>query len=235
MNATTIEHESNVATLEPGARAHDIESPAPTLVPLAPAQTAPPRDGEARTEATQVIAVFCFEEPDNAVGSFVGKTVAELAQRGMNVHMFTRRPFAVERPGVGVHLVGESLGDDLLDAVQEFTRRAANAFLKIFPVGTKGVTLLGHEWSSIPTLSLLHAIKNLEATLSLQSLEWQRSDMSSEMSWRIAEIEMTGLREARTILVHDPATAKLARRKVPSCADRIKPAHEGLPVFAPAS
>jgi hypothetical protein len=50
--------------------------------------------------------------------------------------------------------------------------------------------------------------------------------MSGETSWQIAEIELAGLREARTILVHQASTAKIARRRLPECAGRIAAAQE---------
>jgi len=78
----------------------------------------------------------------------------------------------------------------------------------------------------VPTLSLLHAIRDLPAVASFHSLEWERSDMSGETSWQIAEIELAGLREARTILVHQASTAKIARRRLPECAGRITAAQE---------
>ena len=62
----------------------------------------------------------------------------------------------------------------------------------------------------------------------MHSLERQRSDLSGEISRRIEEIELSGLREVKAILVHDPATAEVAKYWVPECADRIRYAR---PIF----
>jgi glycosyltransferase involved in cell wall biosynthesis len=83
------------------------------------------------------------------------------------------------------------------------------------------VTLLGCEWSAAPALSVLHGIQQAPAILSLHSLERQRSDLSSALSREIEASELRGLREARTVFVHEPATAEVVRLWVPECADRI--------------
>src|SRR5208282_3814782 len=130
-----------------------------------------------------VFAAFCYEDPDSFIGRYVSQTVADLAENGTTVYLFARRHFPVDEPGVRTHAVGECAGEGMLGSVQEFTRRAANAFLRQFPAGTEGVTLLGYEWSTVPTLSLLHALRDLPAVASFHSLEWERSDMSGESSW----------------------------------------------------
>src|SRR5262249_4082523 len=66
--------------------------------------------------------------------------------------------------------------------------------------------------------------------LSLHSLERQRSDLSSDLARRIADIEMTRLREAGTLWIHDPATAEIARFWVPECFERIVNARSPFPV-----
>ena len=114
-----------------------------------------------------------------------------------------------------VHAVGECEGDDLLEQVQEFTRRACNAFLHEFPNGTPrhahGLRVVHHPR---PVAAARHQ-EDAGTLLSLHSLERQRSDMTSEISQEIEEIELSGLREARSVLVHDPATAAAVRSCVP--------------------
>jgi glycosyltransferase involved in cell wall biosynthesis len=73
----------------------------------------------------------------------------------------------------------------------------------------------------MPALSILRGIKSVNAILSLHSLERQRTTLTSEVSKRIEQIELTGLREAKTVLVQEPATAEVAKYWVPECADRI--------------
>jgi hypothetical protein len=179
-----------------------------------------------RSVGQVVFAAFCYEDPDSFIGRYVRQTAAELAGSGTTVYLFARHLFPDDEPGVRTHAVGDCGGEDLLASVQEFTRRAANAFMRQFPAGTEGVTLLGYEWSAVPTLSLLHALRDLPAVASFHSLEWERSDMSGDTSWQISQIELTGLREAQTILVHRASTAKIARRKLPECAGRIAAAEK---------
>jgi glycosyltransferase involved in cell wall biosynthesis len=174
------------------------------------------------------LAVFCYAEPESSVGRHAIKTVAALARRNIPVHLFAR--YDVDIPGATVHAVGDPLEADLVDSAQEFTRRAANAFLQHFADGSAHVTVLGYEWSSVPALSLLRGVKNLGCLLSLDSMERQRSDMGSDLSRRIAAIEMAGLREARTVLVQNPAAGEVARYWVPECADRLVPARQPFPV-----
>jgi hypothetical protein len=187
--------------------------------------TAPEHEDD-RPVGQAVFAAFCYEDPDSFIGRYVSETVADLAESGTTVYLFARQHFPGDEPGVRTHTVGECAGEGILGSVQEFTRCATNAFLRQFPVGTEGVTLLGYEWSAVPTLSLLHALRDLPAVASFHSLEWERSDMSNETSWQIAEIELAGLREARTILVHQASTAKIARHRLPECAGRIAAAQQ---------
>ncbi|HEX5271140.1 MAG TPA: glycosyltransferase family 4 protein, partial [Gemmataceae bacterium] len=152
------------------------------------------------------------------------------AARGVNVHIFTRKAFEPGAAGVSVHVLGEGEDGSLTEQVQEFTHRACNAFLRQFQGATVPVTLLGCEWSAVQAMSLIRGITDVNSILSLQSLERQRSDMTSEMSRAIEAIELGGLREARHVLVHEPGTAEVARHWVPECADRTTVLHTPFPV-----
>jgi glycosyltransferase involved in cell wall biosynthesis len=167
-----------------------------------------------------VVALFCYEEAGSGVGQFVGRLAGALARRRIAVHVFARHAFDLGT-GVAVHAVGECSGADLPEQVQEFTRRAGNVFLDRFQAASAPITLLGCEWSSVPALTLLRGLKGLDAVLCLHSLERQRSDLSSPVSRRIEEMELSGLREAKTVLFREPATAEVAKYWVPECADRI--------------
>jgi glycosyltransferase involved in cell wall biosynthesis len=180
-------------------------------------------------DGQKALAVFCYEQPGSEVGDAVAKTIKALGRRRTPVHLFCRQSFALEGPGIHVHPVGVSTEGELLEQVQEFTRRAGNAFLQCFPAGAAPATLMGYEWSTVPVLSLLRGIKNLDALLSLHSLERQRSDMTSELSKQIEEIELSGLREARLLWVQEPATAEVAKYWVPDCADRLVTARKPFP------
>jgi glycosyltransferase involved in cell wall biosynthesis len=178
-----------------------------------------------------VLAILCFEEPDSRIGGFVSKLTEALARRHVPVHVFARKRFAVAA-GVSLHVVGHGSADeeDLLARVQDFTQRACNAFLKQFPAGTRNIRLLGCEWSSIPAFSILRSIRKVEVLLSLHSLERQRSDMTDDVSKKIVDIELTGLREADTILVHGAATAEAVQEILPARASKVVQAPELFPV-----
>jgi glycosyltransferase involved in cell wall biosynthesis len=176
------------------------------------------------------LAVFCHERPDSYVGEHVARVLATMAGRGVPIHLFARYPFGLADAGVQIHAVGECGDGDAVEQAQEYTRRATNAFLKQFPVGTGPVRLLGYEWSAVPALSLLRGLRNHDYLLSLHSLERQRSERVSALARQIEETELTGLREARTLLVHDPATAEVARQQVPECVGRVVQARALFPV-----
>jgi glycosyltransferase involved in cell wall biosynthesis len=182
-----------------------------------------------REDGRPALAVFCYEGPDSPVGRFVANLAAALARRGTPVHLFVRRGPELAATGVSVHVLGESDGE-LLEQVQEFTHRACNAFLKLFPNGHYPLTLLGCEWSSVPALSLLRGIKDADMLLSLHSLERQRGDLGSDVSRRIEEIELCGIREARTVLVHEGGTAEVVKHWLPECADRLTCVRSIFPV-----
>lgn len=189
------------------------------------APTLPPRNAPA-------LAILCFEAADSPIGQFLTQLANALADRQTPVHLFSCKPFEFFHPGIHVHALGECPGDSMLDRVQEFTRRACNAFLREFPAGSSSVAVLGHEWSSIPALSLLKANKNMPTLLALHSLERQRSDLSSEISRQIDEVELSGLREVQAILIHDAGVVDIAKKALPECSDRLVhlpwtfPAHE---------
>jgi glycogen synthase len=168
-----------------------------------------------------VLALFCFEAPGSAVAGRLEPLLAALATRGITVHLFVPRAFPLATPGATIHVLGECRELDLVAQVQEFGRRAGNAFLRLFRSPAAPVTLMGLDWSAIPPLTLLHGIKNLDVLLCLNSLERQRSDMTSEISKQIEEIELSGLRSARGILAWDPATAECARHVWSGCGERI--------------
>jgi hypothetical protein len=174
------------------------------------------------------IAVFCYEPPDSYIGLHVTNVVAALAGRGRKVHLFSRHPFVVSQPRVSVHAVGGSDEGDVVEQVQEFNRRAFNAFSQMMPV-SEPAEVLCFEWTTAPVLSLQRGLRNQPGVLSLHSLERQRSDLSSDASRRIAEIEVEALQSAR-LFMNEPATAEVARQWVPSCVDRMSTSHGMFPL-----
>ncbi len=189
-----------------------------------------PGGGESPRRQQRVVAMFCYEEPQSAVGRFVTKTALALAERQTQVHIFSRHRFEPNAAEVQVDAVGSGTEKDLIGRVHEFTRRACNSFLRRFHGSTANVTLMGHEWSTVPAISLLHGIKNVGAVLSMQSLERQRSGLDTGISKWIEETELAGMREARSIIVHDPGTAEIIKNCLPECADRIVDVCPGIPM-----
>ena len=189
----------------------------------------PPQDGQQRDEQ-HVLAMFCYEGPDSTVGRFVTKAARALGGRQVPVHIFSRQDFELASPGVHVHPVGTSSRGGLIEQVNEFTHRVCNSFLRIFHGSSGGITLMGHEWSAFPAISLLHGIKNINATVSLHSLERQRSGLDTGISKWIEETELSGLREARSIIVHDPGTAEIVKNCLPECTERIVTACLDIPM-----
>jgi glycosyltransferase involved in cell wall biosynthesis len=197
-------------------------------LPLFTALPAPGNGTAHHADDAQALAAFCFEPPGSDLGRYVTQVLAALGKRHIPVHLFVREPMATDVADMVVHAVGSSPAGNLLAQVQEFTRRAGNAFLQRFPNGAD-VTLMGFEWSAVPVLSLLRGIKNAATILSLHSLERQRSDMSSVLSQEIEAIELAGLHEAQALWVHDPATVEVAKFWVPACAERMVPARQPFP------
>jgi glycosyltransferase involved in cell wall biosynthesis len=186
--------------------------------------------GEEALGLSAPLALFCNEPPDSYIGGHIRGIIPALARRGSLVHLFCRHAYEIDEPGVKVHVIrgGEyhvsgSQGDSSSDVVaqaQEFTRQAANAFIKEFPPG-QPARVIGYEWSSAPVLAFIRGLRNLRGVLSLHSLERQRSDLTSEIAKRIAEVEREGIENARSLLLHDPGTAEVLRHWIPESVDRV--------------
>src|SRR5207302_1245620 len=131
----------------------------------------------------------------------------------------SRCSYPIKEPRVTVHVVGETDEGDIVEQVQEYTRRAGNAFMQQFPA-SQPVAVIGYEWTSAPVLSLLRGLRNLPGVLALHTVERQRSDLSSEIARKIADIEREGIEKARSLLVHDAGTAEVVRHWLPESADR---------------
>jgi glycosyltransferase involved in cell wall biosynthesis len=197
------------------------------------ADSAPSRLREIPAEPTAsrpALAIISFEEPATPLGQYAGNVALALAQRHTDVHFFTRKPYAFFHPGVSVHAVGDcAAGENILAQVEEFTRRACEAFDRKFAGSSTNVTLLGYDWSAVPTQSLLHASTKMPTLLSLHSLERQRCGLWSETSRQIDDLEVAGLRKAQTVLTHEASTAEIARDLVPECAARMVSAQWRFP------
>jgi len=177
------------------------------------------------------LAFFCYEDPQSEVGRYVGQAALALAGRQTPVHLFCRKAFDLKHPSLTLHAVGpDEEGEGLLASVQEFTGRVCQAFLRQFPAPSTPVALFAQEWSTVPAVCQLRDQQARDVMLSLHSLERQRSDMSSELSKQIEQIEHRGLREAQTVLIHTPGVGEIARFWVPECATRLTYARQPFPV-----
>ena len=107
-----------------------------------------------------------------------------------------------------------------MQSAEDFTARARRGLHRAFASGAEEVTALCHEWTCIGVLTELQA-RGVRTILSLHSLENMRSDLSSEISRSIQEVERLGLEAAASVLVHEPATADAARKLLPACAERL--------------
>jgi glycosyltransferase involved in cell wall biosynthesis len=192
---------------------------------------APPDVSEDRpAEGPPALALFSYDDPTGPVGKYIARLAAALAARGYEIHHFSRMGYASPASGVSIHVIGECPGDDLPAQVQEFTTRACNAFLRQFPAGSAPRALLGFEWPSVQALSLLRGIKDVNALLSLHSVERQRSDIGSPESKQIEALELAGLRETRAVILHDPATIEVIKSWAPECVDRVTPTLPRFPL-----
>ena len=221
----------------PPVPAEPVRYEAPVLkAPEAPVQPAPPKNDppavqrppkaaeESGRQKKPALAIFCYLEPECAIGKYIEQIAPLLAERGIAVHIFSRHPFKNFSAGIKVHELGLCDGPDILASTSEYTLRALSAFLTEFSAESAHVSLLGFEWSSVRALLELSRTKRPAVLLSLHSLECQRSDLSSEMSRKIQELEIEGLRIATSILTHDSAAAEAALKRVPDCKARLAPA-----------
>ena len=178
----------------------------------------------------KVLAIFCYDDPASLIGQYAANLAGCLARKGVSVHVFARKVFPPAATEMCVHDLGDCAGGDLVASVQNFAARAREAFSQTFATGTADVVLMGFEWPSIPALHELSAGGRVPAILALHSLEQQRSDMRSEISGKIQTLETQGLREARTVLYFQPATADFARKLEPGCSARLLPVRQPFPV-----
>jgi glycosyltransferase involved in cell wall biosynthesis len=184
--------------------------------PAKPSRSSPATASDART-----LCVFCYEDADSVIGRYVINTSNYLASRGTVVHVFARSAFPSADAAVHVHAVGEDAGDDLIDRVRSFGRRATAAFDQQFARVPSNMVLMGHEWAAIPVLSEIAPRHDLRSVLSLHSLETQRSDMKSALSQEILKLEADGLKSATSVLIQENAAAAHAVATVGDCAKRL--------------
>ncbi len=180
--------------------------------------------------AKKTAAIFCFEDPGSAVGRFAADVARLLAARDHPVHVFTRLEMALAEPGIVVHTIGDSVDNDLIGRVRSFTLRASSVFNGDLPADLVDPVLIGCEWSSIPALQILSAMRKCPVILYLQTLERQRSAMHTPLSRQIEELEIQGLQRAKSVFASGIATTDAARRLAPDFAANITPLAAVFPV-----
>ena len=179
------------------------------------------------------LAIFCYEPQAGAIGQYTAALAPQCADHGVEVHVFSRTAFdCAPHPslspggrgwgegGVKIHVLGDDPASGLLQSAEDFTARARAAFTAALGADAAEVTALCHEWTCIGVLTELRPL-GVRTILSLHSLECQRSDLSSETSRSILEVERLGLAVAESILIHEQAAADAARRLLPACGERL--------------
>lgn len=215
---------------------HD-RSESPRQPPTAPPVIVPPADRveeppvlQPEAQRRPTLAIFCYQEPETAIGKYISGVAPELAKKQIDVHFFTRAPFGLAATGIQEHVIGECPGNDLLESIALFTHRIKEDFIKTFGSSGSKLTLLAHEWTGVPAMIAAAKLTGAPAVLSLHSLECQRSDLSSELSRKIQESELQGLECAQTVLIHDGRTAAAAERLAPQCRGRIRHVPQSFPI-----
>jgi len=211
-----VESQREITTLEDaGARAGTMVSPSAVIDAI------PEPIVAASASGGPALAVFCCDEPDGAIATYLTNYSTVLATRGIAVHIFSRKPIHIDASEVHIYPVGPDTADDLIESAREFANRAAVAFNTVFPSGRTDLVLLGHEWTAVPALTKISARHRLPVILSLHSLESQRSDMRSDLSRAIQRIEADGLRAAHSTLVQDGTAGTHAKKLVPECSGKL--------------
>ncbi len=176
----------------------------------------------------KTLVVLCASSPDSPV---VQRAIAEagaLAQTGYDVLYYGREPPAGPIPGVTARVVNLDAGPDLLSTATQFGERVRDGLLRDV-AGRGEVHVLAHEWQAIPAMLALPAAAVSRRVLSLQSLETQRSDMSTHSSLEIKRIEREGILGAQAIVVRDGDAALHAEQLAPSVRDHLHYARQPFP------
>ena len=221
-------------------------SPVPAFVPVmtppkAPVVAAPVKTPAAQKKASssglaaiqhpqaKTLAIFCYDDPSGMIGAYAGSLSGQLSQKGVTVHIFSRKAYPPCGEKVHSHELGDCPGETLVASAQEFASRVQAAFARVLGTGAVDAVALGLEWTSIPALLAVRS-QCVGSVLSLHSLERQRSDMRSELSQKIHAIEMQGLREADCLLAQQLETVEVVRKWAPESFKRVVTARHAFPV-----
>ena len=169
--------------------------------------------------AKKTVAILCFEEPASDVGKFAAVCARLFAAGGHHVVMLVRYAMDLRGHGIFVQALNSPDEPDIIDAVRAFTLLAIPAFNAAIPVDQTDVILVGCEWSAIPALQVIGAFRGLPMLLILQTLERQRSDMSSDQSKQIEGFEIQGIHQAGMVLLRGAKTVAAARGIAASAKD----------------
>jgi glycosyltransferase involved in cell wall biosynthesis len=145
------------------------------------------------------LAIICREAPKNSYGQVVMRIAEGLAANGHKVHIFSESPFALKN--IHAHLIPGNTNTDLLSQAHSFSRNVADIFETVFPPNAPQPTIMAFEWSAIPALLMLS--NGQRTILALGSLERQRSDMRQDINRQIEQIEISGIKTAKALIVRD--------------------------------
>ncbi|MFM7151694.1 MAG: glycosyltransferase family 4 protein [Gemmataceae bacterium] len=177
------------------------------------------------------VVILCLESAESFLGQHVSQTILSLARRGREVHLVSRSPYSLPEKQCRQHVVSVETPEDgdLVSLSERFADEAETVLKKAIAPGQDFVAM-GYEWSSVPTLERLQLKRKTPTLLSLHSLEWQRSDLASELSRKIAATEQQGVSLARGVLVHDHAAAEAVRQWLPNTSGGVHLARTPFPI-----
>ena len=124
------------------------------------------------------------------------------------------------------------MGTSVIDQSKDFAERT-HAALQQNPCAARHVVAFGSEWTSVRALERLSNAGTMATILSFDSLECQRSDMSSQLNREIEAIESAGLQSAlararcqRRRGSPRPSYRPELRSQAPPCLPPRSPAHD---------
>lgn len=161
-------------------------------------------------KTSKTAAIICFEDAESAVGRFAASAARGLAADGHTVLLLSRQALNVSAENVTTHVIKSESEGDLIGDIRAFTLGVYGAFTGLVPHTQDDIVLVGCEWSAIPALQIISALRAAPILLCFQTLERQRSDMTSRESKQIEEFEIQGIRQAKSVLVRGEKTAELA-------------------------
>lgn len=175
----------------------------------------------------ETVIALCAASPDSAVAALAGQQARALSAAGARVILCARHALPAG-DGVISHVVDVPASPDPLEIARGFAAGVEPILHKEASSAQGRLGVLAYEWQSIPALMLSRG-DQVKRVLSLQSLETQRSDMTSRMSLEIKQIERNGLSAAQVVILHDGETVAHAEQLAPGARARVHFARSPFP------